>query len=417
MEKIKKFVNELLLYSGQYALFYIIMNFSNEKLSYFKDLGHTILLLLLVIQTLFLVNFGSKMTWRFLGSLIAPFFYTLIEYKIDYGFLYNIAHIFFWIFSILVGFSQAIQIQLKNMKLKKINEYFITFTNVITFLFIYFYFDLSSELNKLLLNKKITLEQYDESLTVFHIKGNILEFLKDTTHIYILIGGLLLAFSIAVGRIKIIELNEKIKNIFGRYIDNDIRDKIIKEGHGKSEKKDVCILFSDIRNFTPLTEKNSPEEIIGMLNIYFSKWDYLAKKYNGTIDKFIGDAVMIAFEGENSCNNAVNCSKGMLNDLDNLKKQLEEFELPTIENIGIGIDYGKVIAGDIGSENRVNYTFIGDTVNISSRLESLCKPLKKSLIISENVYNNLENKSIFVLNEKDTFLKGKDLPIKTFYFE
>lgn len=417
MEKIRKFVNELLLYSGQYALFYIIMKFSNEKLSYFKDFGHTMLLLLLVIQTLFLINYGSKFFYRFFGSLIAPFFYTVIEFKIDYEFFYNTAHVFFWIFSILVGLSQAIQIKLKNIKYRKTNEYFITFTNVITFLFLYFYFDLSLELNKLLINNEITNNEYNKYLTVFYLKKNVLEFLNDTAHIYIMIGGLFLAFSIAVGRIKILELNEEIKNIFGRYIDNDIRDKIIKEGHGLSEKKDISILFSDIRNFTVLTEKNSPEEVIKVLNIYFSKWEYFAKKYNGTIDKFIGDAVMIAFEGENSCNNSVNCSKEMLLDLKDLKQEFFERELPTIENIGVGIDYGTVIAGDIGSKNRVNYTFIGDTVNISSRLESLCKPLKKSLIISESVYNNLEDKNDFILNETDTFLKGKEFPIKTFYFK
>ena len=417
MEKFKRFTSELLLYSGQYALFYIIMNFSNEKLNYFNDFGHTVLLLLLLIQTIFLVNFGSNMFWRFFGSLIAPFFYTIIEFKIDYEFIYNIAHIFFWVFSVLIGFSQTIQIRLTHMKWKKINEYFATFLNVITFLFIYFYFDLNSELTKLLLQKKISTIQYNENLSIFFLWDNVLEFFKDSTHIYIVIGGLLLALSIAVGRIKILELNEEIRKIFGRYVDNKLRDRIIKDGRGKSEKKEVCILFSDIRNFTTLTEKNNPEEIIDMLNIYFTKWELWANRYNGTIDKYIGDAVMIAFDGENACNNAVNCSKEMLEDLPDLKQYLIGLKLPMIEKIGIGIDYGVVIAGDIGSVNRVNYTYIGDTVNTSSRLESLCKIKNTPLIVSENVYNLLDNKGDFDLNEEETVLKGKDIKIKTFYLK
>ncbi len=134
MTKIRNFFNELLLNSGQYALFYILMNFSNEKLLYFKDFGHTMLLFLLIFQTIFLVFYGSKPTFRFVGSLIVPFFYTIIEFQIEYEFIYNTAHIFFWVFSILGGLSQSLQIKVKNMVFKKINEYFFTFLNVITFL-------------------------------------------------------------------------------------------------------------------------------------------------------------------------------------------------------------------------------------------------------------------------------------------
>lgn len=416
MTKIRNFFNELLLNSGQYALFYILMNFSNEKLLYFKDFGHTILLFLLIFQTIFLVLYGSKPILRFMGSLIVPFFYTIIEFRIEYEFIYNIAHIFFWVFSILGGLSQSLQIKVKNMVFKKINEYFFTFLNVITFLFIYFYFDLNSELSDYLLQGKITQTEYNNNLTIFHFNTNILDFIKDSTHIYIILGGFLLALSIAIGRIKILNLNEEIKDILGRYIDNRVRDKVIVEGIGKSEKKELCILFSDIRNFTSLTEKNSPEEIVAMLNMYFTNWELLAKKNNGIIDKFIGDAIMLVFEGENSCNNAINCSLEMLGNFEKLRDNMKDNQLPVIEKIGIGIDFGEVIAGDIGSESRVNYTYIGDTVNTSSRLESLCKTKNKSLIISENVYNLLTNKKNFYPFEEEILLKGKKTSIKSYYF-
>lgn len=415
MNKMKLFLNELLLYSGQYALFYIIMHLSEEKMLYFKDFGHNSLLVLLIIQTIFLVNFGSKVVYRFLGSLIAPFFYTIIEYNVDYDFVFNIAHIFFWIFSIAVGVIQAIQLVLKDLKLKKINEYLITFINIMTFLFIYFYLDLNIDLKVMLKNNKISKEEYNSMLDIFHLKSSMAEFFYDTAHIYIVMGGLLLAASIAVGRIKILELNEEIKNIFGRYVDSNIRDKIMVEGHGRSEKKDLCILFSDIRNFTPIAENNSPEEVTRMLNVYFTKWYELAKKYSGTIDKYIGDAIMIAFDKGNSSDNAVKCAIEMLGELENLKKKLSEKGLPVFEDIGIGIDYGTVIAGDIGSINRVNYTYIGDTVNIASRLESLCKTLHKNLIVSHAVYERVTVKEGFKENKQEIFLKGKNKGIKVFY--
>ncbi|TDT67425.1 class 3 adenylate cyclase [Hypnocyclicus thermotrophus] len=413
-KKTQNFFNEILLYSGQYALFYIIMNFSKDGFKYFNDTGHTILLLILIIQTFFLVYFGKKPIPRFLGSLIAPFFYTLVEFKIDYSFVFNLAHLFFWIFSIIIGSLQAIQLNLKNIKHKKLNEFFITFINITIFLFIYFYFDLKLELLKELNNGVIDEKTFSLKLQINYFNENLKIFLTDPAHIYIIIGGILLAISIAFGRIKILKLNEKIKYLFGIYVDSNIRDKILEDGKGISEKLEATILFSDIRNFTKTSESASPESITKMLNLYFSYWSNIAKKNNGIIDKYIGDAVMIVFKSKTSEIDAVKSAFEMLDSLENIQNILKKEKLPKLENIGIGIHKGEVIAGDIGGNNRLNYTYIGDTVNIASRLESLCKKFQSNIIISKIIFDLLpfKYKKLFIYHNNKILLKGKKEKIK-----
>ncbi len=213
--------------------------------------------------------------------------------------------------------------------------------------------------------------------------------------------GLLLGATIAWNRVQIISLKDKIHKLFGEYVDSTVRDKILSK-NALSERKKATILFSDIRGFTTLSETYTPEEITELLNQYFSVWDKQVKIYRGIIDKFIGDAVMIIFEKEQD---AVLCAESVLHHMPQLHKELQVNKLPAI-TIGIGIHTGTVIAGTIGSASRKNYTVIGDTVNIASRLEGLCKKYHQELIISETTYAKLTAKKTFSRLTK-VILRGK----------
>jgi adenylate cyclase len=244
-----------------------------------------------------------------------------------------------------------------------------------------------------------------------NLKENIIFFFEDKAHIYITLGGILLGISLGIGRMKIAYLKEKINDLFGRYIDASIRDQLIENNGVYEEKRELCILFSDIRNFTQISEQHESPEIIEALNIYFSMWDEVSNKHNGIINKFIGDAVMIIFGLHNdfdSENDAVKCSTEILNTLDSLNETLKEKKLPEFTQIGIGIHSGELILGNVGSNNRKELTVIGDVVNTSSRLETATKDFDKSLIISEEVFHRLNDnlKSQFVPSKPIT-LKGK----------
>lgn len=170
-------------------------------------------------------------------------------------------------------------------------------------------------------------------------------------------------------------------------------------------------MFADIKDFTMLCENNDAESISSMLNIYFDYWNNIVKKHNGTIDKYIGDAIMVIFglqDLENACNSAVKCSLEITNSLNELNKELTIKSLPIPTGFGIGCHYGELIIGDLGSSDRKNFTVIGDTVNIASRLESITRKVKSNTILSTSVYNNLDNNIKKEFHDLGEFeLKGK----------
>jgi adenylate cyclase len=156
----------------------------------------------------------------------------------------------------------------------------------------------------------------------------------------------------------------------------------------------VCVLFSDIRGFTALSERLPPEMVTAVLTRYFDKMVSVVLRHDGTIDKFIGDGMMVFFGAprrlENPCGNAVNCARDMVLALQELNAEFEKEQLPPI-GIGIGINYGNAVVGFIGSSKRHNYSAIGDVVNVASRGESLTKHLGCQVLITDSVKLRLTN--------------------------
>jgi class 3 adenylate cyclase len=244
-------------------------------------------------------------------------------------------------------------------------------------------------------------------------------FLSDPTHIYILLGGSLLAVSIGLGRADVLRLKERINTLFGQYVDEDIRDRIIAGGEARSQNADLCILFSDIRNFTGISEANDAQAITGMLNTYFSRWTGTIRRHGGIVDKFIGDAVMAIFGLEqgsaSACDRAVACFAEMRESIPDLRAELAAKGLPAIADFGVGIHFGTVVIGDIGSDERKNFTVIGDAVNVASRLESACKTIKTPCVISEAVFSRLDAENQRRFNALGKIrLKGKTESLRVF---
>jgi class 3 adenylate cyclase len=172
-------------------------------------------------------------------------------------------------------------------------------------------------------------------------------------------------------------------NIMKKLLNTD--EQILKQG----QTYNVAILFCDLRGFTSLGESASAEEIILFLNVYFSDISSVISEHNGIINKFMGDAVLAIFGLESDGNpveDAVNASLAII-------QHSTDFYMPNAAHpeTGIGIDFGSVIGGTIGSEERYEYTIIGDAVNKANRLESLSKRLGYSIILSQNAHKWLSN--------------------------
>lgn len=205
---------------------------------------------------------------------------------------------------------------------------------------------------------------------------------------------------------------EKIKNAMGKYLSQDIMKNVVQNIDDiklGGKKANVTVLFADIRGFTSMSEKMTAEEVSVILNEYFSEIEPIITKYNGVINKFIGDAVMAIF-GEpiqdiNHPQNAVKCANAMLKKVEELQEKWLFEGKPKIE-IGIGINTGEAFVGNIGSEKRLEYTVIGDMVNLASRIESYNKVYKTNLLISSSTYASVSD-IVNVIRIADVTIRGK----------
>ncbi len=161
---------------------------------------------------------------------------------------------------------------------------------------------------------------------------------------------------------------------------------------------EVCVIFSDIRGFTTLSEAMDPDQVMNVLQRYFDKMVKSVHRFDGTIDKFIGDGMMILFGAprptKDPCTDGVRCALDMLESLDALNVEFEREGLPKLR-IGIGINYGKVVVGNIGSSERHNYSAIGDAVNVAARIEGQTKELGRRILITESVVSRISERFSF----------------------
>ena len=206
---------------------------------------------------------------------------------------------------------------------------------------------------------------------------------------------------------------EKIKNAMGKYISEDIMKDVVKnidELKLGGKKANVTVLFADIRGFTSMSEKLTADEVSVILNEYFTEIEPIVTRNKGVINKFIGDAVMAIFgepiQDENHPKNAVRCACQMLDKVKELQAKWLSEGRPKIE-IGIGINTGEAFVGNIGSEKRMEYTVIGDTVNLASRIEGNNKIYKTNLLISSSTYNSVRG-IVDVIKISNVKIRGKE---------
>ncbi len=212
---------------------------------------------------------------------------------------------------------------------------------------------------------------------------------------------------------KLLIMERKFAKLIKQYVSNATYDLVWKSAEEESDllkatTKDLTVLFIDIVGFTSLSEKHTPDEIIEVLNSFFSITSHIIRIHTGDIDKFIGDCVMATFI---DARDAVDTAKEILHDaLPGLNASLRARGLPEI-NVRVGINSGNLVQGDIGSEDRKDMTVIGDVVNTASRVEGAAAP--GTFLISESTLSRLDPGQAFAFF-KEIRLKGKMVPVKLY---
>lgn len=210
-----------------------------------------------------------------------------------------------------------------------------------------------------------------------------------------------------------------IRQAFDRYLAPQVIDQIIAEGFDLKlggQKRELTILFSDIRSFTTLSEQLSPQELVTLLNVYLSSMTETVLETQGVVDKYIGDAIMAFWgapvEQPDHAVRAATTALAMKRTLNRLHDQWAEQQLPLFQ-IGIGLNTGEVIVGNMGSEKRFDYTVMGDDVNLASRTEGLTKHYGVTILLTEATQQKLGDRFVTRFLD-DVIVKGRTQPVKLF---
>jgi len=210
-----------------------------------------------------------------------------------------------------------------------------------------------------------------------------------------------------------------LKKAFGQYLSPIVINELQKNPDALTlggKRAELTVLFSDIRGFTTISEASTPEKVVALLNEYLTKMTEVVFRYEGTLDKFIGDAVMAFWNAPlpqaDHAKRAVFCAIDMMEELAKLQEKWRAEKRPVID-IGIGVNTGDMVVGNMGSVERMDYTVIGDNVNLGARLESLNKEFSTHIIISESTYQYVKD---FVKTKplSTTKVKGKEKPVEIF---
>ncbi|MFA4915567.1 MAG: adenylate/guanylate cyclase domain-containing protein [Syntrophales bacterium] len=212
---------------------------------------------------------------------------------------------------------------------------------------------------------------------------------------------------------------KKIRGAFQYYLTSSVINEMLKDPSKLKlggDKKNLTALFSDIRGFTTVSEKLTPEELVHLLNEYLTAMTDLVFKYDGLLDKYMGDAIMAVFGAPldqpdhpmRACKTALD----MMEALKKLQKKWADEGRPVLD-IGIGINSGDMVVGNMGSEMRFDYTVMGDSVNLASRLEGINKEYGTNIVISEYTYAAVKD-AMFCRELDSVRVKGKKLPVKIY---
>jgi adenylate cyclase len=212
---------------------------------------------------------------------------------------------------------------------------------------------------------------------------------------------------------------ENLKHTLVRYVSREVADEILSSGRMaelKSERRKITVLFADVRGFTSLSENLSPEEIVGLLNEYFDRMIDAIFRYKGTLNKFLGDGFMAMFgapaDDPYQEEHAICAALEMQKSVAELREKFQRYGVMDFR-IGIGINTGVAVVGNIGCNQRMEYTAVGDTVNTASRLETKTKELKVDTLVSE--YTHIAVRNRFRFTKGDVLqIKGKAESIQVF---
>ncbi|MGA2545174.1 MAG: adenylate/guanylate cyclase domain-containing protein [Rectinemataceae bacterium] len=390
---VKRFFDEFFLYSSQFFVFFILMLLITPSADALGPMSLVIMTLFLVVQILLLVGQGHKPLLRILFSFITPAAYTLVRLLTGTFIPLDMAIGFIWGAALYVGFFQAVALSGRGTWFKRAAEALLAAGVVLLFIFFYFYLDLRLGLSRRLAAGQIDSAQYAKALGLASFGPSFLKFLETPQNLFLIFGVTTFGIMLLASKVKVLGLRSRIAGLFGTArVDEKIGDPAAAAGQATI----VTVLSSDIRDFTGLADRLSPERSVAILNRYYSVWAVAADRHGGRIAGTTGDSVVVVFGllGEkDAAERALACARDFIAELPGFRDDLQSASLPAPTDVSIGMHSGAIVAGDLGVQGSRRLGVFGEAVSTAARLDSLCREFKQDILLSQSVFRQLELES------------------------
>lgn len=212
---------------------------------------------------------------------------------------------------------------------------------------------------------------------------------------------------------------DQVEHELGRFVSKDVAAAILsgQTSFGRAERRDVTVLFCDLRNFTSLCEREAPEDIVDMLNTFYERACQIVQAHGGTVNKFMGDGLLALFNAPHEHPDHVHAAADAAHEIMYAAKDLRSRGGPIWRHfdVGIGLDSGSVVVGELGASNRAEYTAIGNTVNRAARLQGLSREAEHHIVLSDDYVARLGPRAN-VVSMGSIRLKGLSQPVQVFAF-
>lgn len=387
----KRFAEEFFLYSSQFTIFFILMLFSTPSIIAFQPVALVVLNGFLLLQITLLAFWGHKPLPRFLFSFITPAGYSMLQTITGRIFPVDMASFFLWTVSFYVGLLQAWSGAARRSWPKRVLEAFLSLGTVLTFIFFYFYLDLRINLAARFNAGDLPYEGYLRGLAISSFPPAFVAFIKSPQHTFFAFGAFVFGVLQLVNKVKELSLQARLDRIVGSVPPPTWAPK---EGAPRVEAEtlDAAVIYGDIWNFSVLTGKASAREAVEVLNRYYALWNVTVIRHGGCLDQFVGDTAVAVFGllGEkDAAERAVDCAFELLRELPHLQEDLAAAGLPVVKQVGVGVHWGRVMAGELNNGTCPSFSVFGEAVSIAARLDSLCREFKQDVLVSQAVYKQV----------------------------
>jgi class 3 adenylate cyclase len=417
---LKRFTDEFYFYSSQLVVFFIVIIFLTSGSLAMGITQSLIIVLLMLVQTLLLASQGHVPVLRFLFSFITPIGYSILMAATSGQNFLESTNMLLWGSAVYIGFFQALSITFSRGFLKRLAETALSLGSAVIFFTFYFYLDTRINLTRALNSGQIEREAYLEALKISNLRVGLKDFVASPQHLFALLGIASFDLMLLASRMRALGLKDRLDSYLAK---NPLSlepspDEGARKRDTSPEKLLVTAISSDIVGFSAISETLGSLRSTALLNKYYALWTHVSSAQGGRIQSINGDSVILLFGLANEQNNperALWAAYSFMDEMESLKEDLAALALPVDLKISIGLHSGMVTSALLGPPGELKRNVYGDTIAVAARLDSLCRELRQTLLVSHSSFRRLSLESQATLDKMgEVLLRQSTRPVPVY---